>query len=54
MKIQKHIDNAIKEIEFVNEWGIEENDKELRFWLKHMYQQGYIAGLEWSLKKQLK
>ena len=54
MKIQKHIDNALKEIKMVEEWMAEDYDKELKFWLKHMYQQGYIAGLQWSLDNKLK
>ena len=54
MKIQKHIDNALKEIKMVEEWMAEDYDNELKFWLKHMYQQGYIAGLQWSLDNKLK
>ena len=54
MKIQKHIDNAIKEIKMVEEWMADDYDKELKFWLKSMYNQGYIAGLDWSIKNHEK
>jgi hypothetical protein len=43
MKIQKHIERAIEDINFAIEWETKDKqDKEIKFWLEHMYMQGQI------------
>ena len=55
MNMEEHIENALKDIKFSEEWETEEKSEEnIKFWLEHMYHHGYIAALKWSLDKQEK
>ena len=51
MKINKHIERAIKEINNAIEWETQEKqDAEIAFWLKQMYLQGRIEAFKEALE----
>jgi hypothetical protein len=51
MKINKHIERAIKEINFAIEWETKEKqDLEIDFWLQQMYLQGRIDAFKESIE----
>lgn len=52
--MNKQIDEAIKDIEsFLKEFP-DDAERIERYWLRRLFQKGYIAGLEWTIENRKK
>ena len=52
--MNKLINEALRNIKEWRELKLDNGDHNLKYWLTHLYRQGYIAGLEFTLKNHAK